>query len=44
MDVYNEDDALEEELLLFLAMAYMVRARGKRPLQGHVMSDRVGPV
>ena len=44
MDIYNENDALEEELLLLLALAYMVRARGKRPLRDHVMSDRVGPV
>ena len=29
MDVYNEDNALEEEFLLLVAMAYMVRARGR---------------
>ena len=29
MDVYNEDDALDEEFLLFVAMVYMVLARGR---------------
>ena len=29
MDVYNENDALDEEFLLLVAMAYMVRARGR---------------